>query len=303
MSKLHNQAIAVIINLISSDADVRHLCEQLLWSSSPERSMTLQTFCDSPAEPPAGACIYDISGATSADVLARFDDLQTIVIMDRKTLVNFGPEVLLPKCDILLKPLSRARLGLALDRLAGASTQEKCVTGEPINSELEGFVQYLSRMSLQLQELDQDRSHFVARAAHELGNPLTSLAGYCDLMLERRLGPLSGQQETVLSRMRRSVSRLSAIVSSMHQLLSPGQTSTDLPLLSEVSYTDCLERAVQELTPFMVERRMELSLDLAPCSGPVCADPKQMEEVFINVLDNSCRFAPRGGMLKVAGYP
>lgn len=293
------------IHLISTDADVLHVCEEFVGLFAGPQPLALQTYEQAPEDTTAeGVWIHDVTGAAHRDAIPRLPGTTGILLVDHATLKQWKPALLESRSEVLLKPISRARLEMALSRfIQGSGSAEGEEETQSQLAPLEGLVQRLLRLSLDYQETDRDRSHFIGRAVHELRGPLTSLVGYCDLVLERRLGPVSSQQDTVVSRMRRSLSRLSAIVDVMEQLTNRQSDAAILAPLSEVSYTECVENALQELAPVIVQRKMELSLDLAPCPGTVRADAEQMEEVFLNLLDNSCKYAPRGGKLRISGYP
>jgi signal transduction histidine kinase len=199
-----------------------------------------------------------------------------------------------------MKPLNRARLEIAIEQ---SMSQPRNTLGcDLMRLNRDQLLECLLHANLKLQEFDQDRSHFLARAIHELRAPLTSLNGYCGLLLDRKLGALSAEQMNVLSRMRRSVTRLARIVSTMFDL-SVGKSSEYNPDYRIGNITACIEQALHEVVPMLRERRIELTVDLSAPMGPLSFDSQQMEQVFLNLLDNSCKFASRGGYVQVRGYP
>ena len=54
---------SVIINVISIDAEVQRLCDEVAGLSPPADPYSLQRFTEIPAKPPGGVWIYDLSGA------------------------------------------------------------------------------------------------------------------------------------------------------------------------------------------------------------------------------------------------
>ena len=234
------------INLISIDATVQRLCEEVARQRPAASPLSLRLFDDIPEPPEGGVWIYDVSGPDEARAIARMQGRDHILLVDHSTLKRQKAALAGSTSEVLLKPVSRKRLEAAVDRLILGMAQP--------DTALEGLVQYLIQQSLDYQEAERDKGYFIARAVHELRGPLTSLAGYCDLVLERRLGPLSSQQEGVMSRMRRSLSRLSAIVAVMEQLTNHHSGSEPLPQPSEVSYTECIERALHEVAPIIAQR-------------------------------------------------
>jgi signal transduction histidine kinase len=201
---------------------------------------------------------------------------------------------------VLLKPVDRARLHVALFQAAIAGTG--AVDNDLIRIDRDHVLQCLLKATLKLQEYDQDRARFLSRSLHELRSPLTSLNGYCGLLLEHELGELTARQHMVISRMRHSVQRLSRIVSAMFDL-TVGQNIASSPTFSNGDCGSCVEQAVHELDPQFQERGLRVDVQLLPPSGLIRLDRSQIAQVFVNLLDNSCKFTPRGGEIVIRGYP
>src|SRR4029078_12569609 len=66
-----------------------------------------------------------------------------------------------------------------------------------------------------------------------------------------------------------------------------------------VHFTHILEHAVETTKPLIEQRRHTLMSKL--CDEPIWvnADPTRMEEVFINLLNNSAKYTPDGGRIEV----
>jgi signal transduction histidine kinase len=201
---------------------------------------------------------------------------------------------------ILLRPVNRARLEIAIEQ--SMTRPRYTVDCDLMRINRDELLECLLHANLRLQEFDQDRSHFLARAIHELRAPLTSLNGYCRLLLDRKLGALSTDQMNALSRMRRSVERLGRIVSTMFDL-SVGRTAEDQADYQPGNIVECLEQAVYELEPTLRDRNLQLDVRLLPPAGEISFDIQHMEQVFLNLLDNSCKFTGRGGVIRLSAYP
>jgi signal transduction histidine kinase len=285
-----SSAVPLNINLFSSDSELIDVCREMI-HRSPHLHYVLNIRPSIDETAPGGICVFDLAGRDPDRVLnATALASHAVLVTGRdsvRSLIGGMPRLHVP---VLLKPVTRARLEIALDQALDDSQNG----GQTLES--------VVHANIRLQEHDQDRAHFQARAVHELRAPLTALSGYCDLLLERRFGAINAEQSTVISRMRHSISRLSSIASAILQL-SAGQSEASQPLLVHRNYLTCIEQALHEVAPLFEERRIEVDVDLAPCERLVAFDAQQMEEVFINVLDNCCKFTPRGGMVRVCGYP
>jgi len=195
---------------------------------------------------------------------------------------------------ILLKPLHSVTLRPVLERLM-ARTGSRRGNGDWV-------AKSLMQTSLRLQEYEQDRTSFLARVVHDFRSPLNALAGYCELLLGSRLGDLDAEQEEALRRMEVSIRRMNRMTSALFQL-SIGRWVESEPDLQEADIEACTEQAVQEVAPRAVEKNIRVSLKLQPPERDLRFDTVQMERVLVNLLDNACRFTPRGGSIQVRGYP
>src|SRR5215467_3000017 len=139
-------------------------------------------------------------------------------LLQRRQMTAFRQKAPAPDVNLLLKPATRATLKAFL-----ANSLE---TGDPpsgpqlksIRADRDEMLQCLIQTNLKLQEYDQERTNFLARAIHDFRAPLTALCGYCGLLLGEQLGSLTEDQKEVLQRMHYSAKRLSRMASAMFQL-------------------------------------------------------------------------------------
>jgi two-component system sensor histidine kinase ResE len=208
---------------------------------------------------------------------------------------------------LLLKPITKTTLSAFLEQavalcVAGAGRADPGSGGNP-SGDRDDILQSLLQANLRLQEYDQDRTNFLARAVHDFRAPLTALNGYCGLMLEGALGPFSPDQKEVLQRMQRSAQRLTRMASSLYDL----SVARRLPLRMQPqphAIEDCVEQAIHELACVADEKHISITVQLTvPGDLALCFDPVRIEQLLANVLDNACKFTPRFGAIEVSGFP
>ena len=287
------------IALYSKDLELQALCQQII-RLTPGGTCTLRTDFQLPPPSPSDVCIYD-SNLGPVEALPEQQQIHSgIVIVSRAELSQVRTKMLHLRAIILLRPVNRARLEIAIEQ--SLSHSRYVVDSDLMRLNRDELLECLLHASLRLQEYDQNRSHFLARAIHELRAPLTSLNGYCGLLLDGKLGALSNEQTAVLERIQRSVERLTRIVSTMFDL-STGRSSESQPDYRTGDLIGCAEQALHEIEPQLRERRIHLDVRFQQPAGELCFDEQHMEQVFLNLLDNSCKFAGREGMIRVVGYP
>lgn len=203
--------------------------------------------------------------------------------------------------NILLKPVTRATLTAFLG-LAASASGDRISTTNSIRADRDDMLQCLIQTNLKLQEHDQDRTTFLARAVHDFRAPLTAVSGYCGLLISEPLGPVTENQKEVLRRMQHSATRLSRMATAMFEL-SVGRHVKRRPDLKHGDLRACLEQVLHEITPFADDKRIAIAVDLAPCDRPLYFEAGQIKQVLINILDNACKFTPKAGSIDIRGYP
>ncbi len=120
---------------------------------------------------------------------------------------------------------------------------------------------------------------FVAGIAHELNNPLTGVIGFSQMLQE---SGITDKQETFLSRIIGSAERCRRIVQS---LLSFSRRYK--PERKAINVNDLVESALEILDHELTSGNVEVLLDLSPAVPEVRMDPHQMQQVFLNIINNA----------------
>jgi signal transduction histidine kinase len=293
------------IHLVSKNRELQDLCKEVLTDIS-ANGWTLTSSPHAGIDAAADVHIWDFEPQESEipQELSPAEARRHFFILHRKHLESFREAMRTPDVNILLKPVTRAAFRVFLGE---AWRQWGRTSGCPrSSSELRAvcdeMLQFLLDANLRLQEYDQDRTNFLARAVHDLRAPLTAISGYCGLMLTEQLGSITPDQREVLERMQHSLKRLSRMASAMFQLSIAQRTETKWNF-QRGDLSDCIEQALHEVGPFTDQKRIAVSVDMLPAAEPVCFEKSQLEQVLINLLDNACKFTPRNGSIEIRGYP
>ncbi len=206
-----------------------------------------------------------------------------------------------PEANILLKPVTRSVLAAFLG-LAVSSRQERNLGKSALRAHRDVMLQCLIQTNLKLQEYDQSRTNFLVRAVHDFRAPLTALIGYCGLLLSEAMGDISQSQAEVIGRMQVSAKRLSRMADAMFELGVKGRIKRR-PDFQRGDLGQSIDQAIHEIKPFAAEKRIRITVDVSTPVPPLYFEPGQIEQLLINLLDNACKFAPRGGSIEIRGYP
>ncbi len=130
---------------------------------------------------------------------------------------------------------------------------------------------------------------FVANASHELRTPLTSVSGYLQLDLD---GALADDEHH-----RRSIGRALAEATRMRRIVADLQLLTELdedltPVMRDVDVAELAREAVLDAST--VDRSRTWTVNTGDEPLLVRADPDQLRQVIVNLLDNVRVHTPPG---------
>ncbi len=283
------------IVLVSEDRELYRVCLEIL-DEILNRPWTLSSASAGDAISHVDLCIWDYQTDGPLPNHAYKFSSKHLYLVSRKDLPGFRQRAAVSEANILLKPVTPVTLAAFLGFAVSSCGKN------PLRGDRDEILQCLVQTNLTLQEYDQDRTNFLARAVHDFRAPLTALSGYCGLMLDESFGPVNGAQREVLGRMRRSAQRLSRMASAMFQLSIARQVKKR-PNLQRGDLQECLDQVLHEIAPFADERRITITPELEPGDEGLLFEPGQMEQVLLNILDNACKFTPKGGAIEIHGYP
>lgn len=286
------------LELISDDRDLLKLCREVL-GDIPGQAWSIALGSPDSISQDADLRLWDYTPGLALPEEVSSSPSRNLFLVARHDVAEFQAHSRVTDNHVLLKPATRTTLATFL---GVASTQADPSNPGVLRAERDEILQCLIQANLRLQEYDQDRTTFLARAVHDFRAPLTALSGYCGLLLAEPLGPLTESQSEVLRRMLHSTKRLSRMAAAMFQL-SVGRHVKRHPELQQGDIRECLDQALHEITPFADDKSIEITAELAPPSHPLYFEAGQIEQVLINILDNACKFTPRGGSIELRGYP
>jgi len=287
----------MLVILISRDSDLYKLCRDIL---NEFNGLDYNLAMVDPQDCPPQGDFYIWDNPGRVDVPPGIDQRYSkhLFLIPRGDLANFQENPGTVEAAILLQPVTRACLSAAL-AYAASTFQDRISC---LRADRDEMLQCLIQSNLQLQEYDQDRTNFLARAVHDFRAPLTATSGYCGLLLSEALGPLTDEQKEVLRRMQHSTKRLARMASAMFEL-SVGRHIKRQPDLHKADIRECLDQALHEVNPFIDSKKLSLSVELEREEGSLYLEPGQIEQVLMNLLDNACKFTPKSGSIEIRGYP
>lgn len=288
------------ILLLSNDQELAVFCREIVFETFGTESKVDVGF---PTQTPSqeDLCLWDfVPGETVIPADLGFAKLRKhLFLVDRKHLPALEELVGTSDINVLLKPVTPAAMRAFLSdahRQQGFDNGSHAESIDTLRVERDEMLQFLIQANLKLQEYDQERTNFLARSIHDFRAPLTAISGYCGLLLEEALGPLTPDQREVLGRMQHSATRLSRITNAMFQLSIRRRVEQELNL-EQADMRDCVDQALHEVALSVEDKRISVRVQIENSSDVLLFDKSQMEQTLVNLLDNACRFTPRNGAI------
>ncbi|MEW6143695.1 MAG: ATP-binding protein [Thermodesulfobacteriota bacterium] len=153
---------------------------------------------------------------------------------------------------------------------------------EEINAELK-----LTQKELIAAEKLASLGQLSAGIAHEIGNPLSAIKGYAEV-LKRAPGIDDGKRDGIVGDILREVSRVDRIIRTLLDYSRPRKSSPQI-----VDVNSVISETAEILRSQGALRDITLTLDLSGDMPAIIADPGQLAQVIINLVLNS-RDALRG---------
>jgi signal transduction histidine kinase len=152
----------------------------------------------------------------------------------------------------------------------------------------------LFEMQRQLTQLERlaAAGQLAAQFAHEVGTPLNLISGHVQLLRAR------ARDERVIQRLDIISGQIDRITNIVRSMLD--STRRPVPRLESVDINSLLAHILDATQPTLMARNVELKTDISDGLPSIEADADQLQQVFINLINNSLDAMPLGGELRVS---
>ena len=193
--------------------------------------------------------------------------------------------------------------GVMLNRSVKKEVEAREVI-EGLAKKLETSNTDLESANEKLQKLDQQKSEFVSIASHQLRSPLTVIKGYLSMFLEGeealgnvKAGTITQKGAEVMDTMFQSTVRLAHIIEDFLNVsrIEQGRMKYEM---SDFDIRQMTTEVVAEFKGAVAQKGITIAFkDKTPSeSYMVNADSGKLRQVIGNVIDNSIKYTPQGGI-------
>ncbi|MET3963165.1 PAS domain S-box-containing protein [Marmoricola sp. OAE513] len=149
-----------------------------------------------------------------------------------------------------------------------------------------------------LTEIDQVKDQFVSSVSHELRTPITNIVGYLELLMDGVYGEPNARQNDAMSRIDMNSRRLLTLIDDL-LTLSSMESIDHRRRRSQVDLVTVVTRADEIVRPSLLQRDLEMVLDVPDEPVPLIGDAGELERLVINFATNAVKFTPDGGRIVV----
>lgn len=146
--------------------------------------------------------------------------------------------------------------------------------------------------------LDHSKTELMSTINHELRTPLTSIRGYLELVTDGEGGELPEGAASMLRVAKHNAERLEGLIDDMMLMSSLEERVVETQRYG-IELRPLLERVIDAMYPMAMARGIELSLEADGFAPVVEGDSKQLERVFMNIVDNAVKFTPSQGSVRL----
>jgi two-component system phosphate regulon sensor histidine kinase PhoR len=148
-----------------------------------------------------------------------------------------------------------------------------------------------------LERLERVRQEFLSNVSHELRTPLTAILTFVETLEEGAVDEPENNRR-FLSVIRRNAERMHNLINDILELsaIETGAVAVEFaPVRLATLVGDCATALAARAS----ERGVELH-NLVPAETIVCADPRRLEQMLTNLVDNAVKFSAEGGCVTVS---
>jgi len=140
---------------------------------------------------------------------------------------------------------------------------------------------------------DRLKSAFLATMSHELRTPLNSIIGFTGIILQELAGPLNPEQHKQLEMVRDSARHLLSLINDVLDIskIEAGQLEVHRETFN---LRASIGKVVGIVKPLAEKKGLALKVEIAPNIGVSLSDPRRVEQVLLNLLNNAIKFTEQG---------
>ncbi len=134
-----------------------------------------------------------------------------------------------------------------------------------------------------------------AGVAHEINNPIAIILGFAEILLERF--PKDSKEYEIIKTIERQGENCKRIVENLLAFAKiPEKTTTQTDVLED------LQRVLNVVMNTLITKKVDIKTDMEEHLPDVRGDGQQLEQVFLNIINNAVAAMDGGGILTISAH-
>lgn len=327
----HDRAKILVVddrreNLIALEAVLAPLNEEIVWAMSGEEALR-KVLTEEFAVILMDAQMPDMDGFETAAFIRERERTKHLPIIfvtaysrDRREVSHgysvgavdyitkpYDPDILRSKVRVFVELYKRGeqiKRQQELIRVAEAREAELLLEEQAREMEQQHMRELAEELEARVEErtaqlvaANEELQAFCYSVSHDLRTPLRAISSTSRILLEDAAEKLSEQELASLKRQESAAVRLGELIDDLLELSRLGRHELEK---KEVDFTKLVKDAFEEV----LSRDWENAPKLRVQKGlTINADPQMLRILLINLLENACKYSPKGGTICVGYEP
>jgi len=200
--------------------------------------------------------------------------------------------------DVSRRVEAERQLRKGFEELSRAKSELERVNRElaDVQKEVGERNEQLVKLNTELRSLDEMKSNLLANVSHELHTPLVSIKGYTEMVLKRRLGPLTPEQERGLGVALKNIDRLIEMIDNLLSFSRIEQGETQLNL-EDVPLWQIVDETIELVGERIRKKSLSVTTQYETDELVVRGDRVKFGQVLVNLLTNAIKFNKEEGRI------
>lgn len=167
---------------------------------------------------------------------------------------------------------------------------------QDVNIRMNGQVDELARINLELFEANRLKGEFLANMSHELRTPLNSILGFSEVL--QGFETLTDKQRRFVNNIQLSGRKLLEMINDILDLAKVEAGKMQVKT-SEFDLVGLIHSQCDLVRPLAEQKNIDVRVDADSESIMVYQDQSKVQQILTNLLSNAIKFTPEGGLITV----
>jgi len=163
---------------------------------------------------------------------------------------------------------------------------------------LEKSQEMIEQKNIELEKLNTLKSAFLNITSHELRTPMSSIKGYIQMLLKKKLGEVNKDQESALEVILRNANRLDNLIQDILDV-SRLESGTMKFVQENTAIGMMMEEIAETMQASAVVKNIKLNTEIGKDIPDLFIDQMRTKQVIINLTNNAIKFSPDGSVINL----